>query len=125
MPGPGQGKCSNKKKWCKNMSNLNVSIAAVNAVMTALNMATPNASLATSELLPPNNATTTAPPANETALNAHPFTPTQSTTVTTMTTTANTAVNDANDKACIDTAVSSINDKTLQALLFTYSHEEV
>jgi flagellar biosynthesis/type III secretory pathway protein FliH len=127
MPGPGQGKHSNKKKWRENASNLNVSIAAVNAVMTASNMATPNASLATSEPLPPNDATTTAPPANETASNARPFTPTQSTAVTTMTTSADAATNNTNDETHwhVNTAALSINDKTSQTLPFTYSHEEV
>jgi hypothetical protein len=127
MPGPGQGKRSNKKKWHENTSNLNVSIAAVNAIMTALNTATPNASLATSEPLPPNDATTTAPPANETASNAHPFTPMQSTAITTTTTSADAATNNTNDETHwhINTAASSINNKTSQTLPFTYSHEEV
>jgi flagellar biosynthesis/type III secretory pathway protein FliH len=127
MPGPGQGKRSNKKKWHENASNLNASIAAVNTVMMASNTATPNTSLATSELLPPNDATTTAPPANETALNARPFTPTQSTAVTTMTTSADAATNNTNDETHwhVDTAASSINDETSQTLPFTYSHEEV
>ena len=33
MPGPGQGKHSQKKKWHENPFNLNANIAAVNAVL--------------------------------------------------------------------------------------------
>jgi hypothetical protein len=76
MPGPGQGNQTQKKKQSKNVFNLNANMAAVNAVMMALGTAAPNASPATSELLPTNKATTTAPPPDGTAPNTGLFTPT-------------------------------------------------
>jgi hypothetical protein len=104
-----------------------MSMAAVNAIMMALSTATPNTSLVISEPLPPNKGITTAPPANDIALNAGLSTPMQSTAVTTMTTSADTAANNTNDKTHrhVDTVTLSINNKTSQALPFTYSHEEV
>ena len=52
MPGPGQGKRSNKKKWREN--TLSANIAAVNAVITTLNIA----KTTTSTVLPPSDIAT-------------------------------------------------------------------
>ena len=52
MPGPGQGKRSNKKKWREN--TLSANIAAVNVVITTLNIA----KTTTSTVLPPSDIAT-------------------------------------------------------------------
>ena len=46
MPGPGQGKRAQKKKWRENAHNLNKNLAAVNAVMTAPSATVPNTTTA-------------------------------------------------------------------------------
>jgi flagellar biosynthesis/type III secretory pathway protein FliH len=101
MPGPGQGKRSNKKKWCEN--TLSANIAAVNAVMST-------------------DALTARMEAN------NPITaPLHTTSIVTTTTTVNTAAIDANDETRIDTATaeSSVNDSPQDTQSLTYSHEEV
>jgi hypothetical protein len=105
MPGLGQGKRSNKKKWHENASKFNMNIAAVNAVMTASNTAALNTRTAMSELLPPNDATATAPPASETATN-----------------TANPSISDETNETRVDTATAA---STSQPHLLTYTQNEV
>jgi hypothetical protein len=109
MPGPGQGKRSQKKKWQENALNLNASIAAVNTVMTALSTTPLNTRMALSAPLPPNDATTTVTPINETVPNAN---------MSTANTTDEMRVNRA-------TATSSPNDLAPDTDSFTYSHKEV
>ena len=87
MPGPGQGKHSQKKKWRENTFNLNMNIVAINALM--------------------NTETLTArmdPFTNETA----PQTTTMANTATSMPDTApiSTPCN-GNNVTCINTATSS------------------
>ena len=100
MPGPGQGKRRNKKKWRENTLNMNANITAINVVMAT--------DLLTKET-GPNMASYTAAQTNA------------------VTTTAGAATNNASDVTHIDTAAATLpaNDETSQPLLFTYSHEEV
>jgi hypothetical protein len=95
MPGTRQGKQSNKK-WHKNEFNMNVNIAAINAVMA---MSTPLSLIDAVAI----------PLANEMAAR----------------TASHTAPNDPNDAGNIDTAtaVSSSTSTTLQQL-FTYMSKE-
>jgi hypothetical protein len=105
MPGPGQGKHSQKKKQRENAFNLNANIASVNAVMNTETL-----------------TVRTDPFANETA-------PQTTTTANTATSTADTAPIstpcNGNDATCINTAASSPVDPAPDTSSFTYSHEEV
>jgi hypothetical protein len=101
MPGPGQGKRTQKKKWCENASNLNANITAVNAVMMA--PSTLNAKSATLATLPLSAVTTTSEPTDETTQEAGPHEARPPATPRDATTTA-----------------SSPDTST-----FTYSHKEV
>ena len=108
MPGPGQGKHSQKKKWHENRFNLNANIANIAAVNAIMNTET--------------LAARTDPFANETA-------PQTTTMANTATSTADTAPIstpcNGNDARCINTAASSPVDPALDTSSFTYSHEEV
>jgi len=97
MPGPGQGKQGNKKKWRENALNMNANIASINIVMAMDLLA---------KEMGPNTASYTAVQTNA------------------VTTTAGAATNDAMH---IDTATAVLpaNDKSSQPLEFTYSREEV
>ena len=66
MPGPGQGKQTQKKKWHESACNLNESMTAVNAVMTVPSTPAPTATTATSPK-PPGN---TIPPASTETLDS-------------------------------------------------------
>ena len=105
MPGPGQGKHSQKKKWHENAFNLNANIAAINSV---INTDTPGARMDpfTNEMAP--QTTTTANTATAMADTAPINTPC-----------------DGNDATCINTAASSPVDPAPDTSSFTYSHEEV
>jgi hypothetical protein len=70
MPGPEQGKRTQKKKWHENTSNLNANITAVNTVITALS--TLYAKLATLATSPLSAVTTTSEPTDETTQEAGP-----------------------------------------------------
>ena len=101
MPGPGQGKRGQKKKW-RESAHPKTDIAAVNNVMNIGTL-----------------TVRTDPLANETA---------PPTTIAT--TTANTAANNANDtnsttNVDANTAVSSPVNPTPDTSSLTYSHEEV
>jgi hypothetical protein len=70
MPGPEQGKRTQKKKWHENTSNLNANITAINTVITALStLYAKLATLATSLL---SAVTTTSEPTDETTQEAGP-----------------------------------------------------
>jgi hypothetical protein len=112
MPGPGQGKQSQKKKWHKNMLNLNENKAAVNAVMTAPSTIIPNVRTATLMMLP-STVTTAAEFTDEATPKINSYTATLlATTMTTANTTANTATIDTSVATCVDTATatSSMNN---------------
>ena len=101
MPGPGQGKRSQKKKWRDNALSLNESTTAVNAVITAPSTSAPTTTTATPTMSSLSDISAAEPPA-------------------TQATTADTAAPDANDTS---TAMSSTNDTDSPP--FTYSHNEV
>jgi hypothetical protein len=58
MPGPGQGKWSNKKKWHENTLSMN--IATVNTIMMASSTTTLNMRMTTLTTLPPSMITAAA-----------------------------------------------------------------
>jgi hypothetical protein len=118
MPGPGQGKQNNKKKWCKDMSKLSMNITAINAVMIALS--TPNARMATLTALPPSVVTTAAELTDETAQESF-CTATQLTIATTTANTAAASTINTNDQMLINTAISASTTNEP----FTYSHNKV
>jgi hypothetical protein len=125
MPGPGQGKRSNKKKWCENTHSAN--IAAVDAVMMALSITTTN-TRTTPAPSTSNDGITAALLADEMAPYSCSHTTMQSTTaITTTDTTEEPAANDATNATRVDTAtaVSPANDVSSQPQPFTYTHEEV
>jgi hypothetical protein len=101
MPGPGQGKWTQKKKLHENTSNLNMNITAVDTViMASSTLYTKLATLATSPL---SAVTTTSKPTDETTQEAGPHEARPPATPRDATTTASSP----------DTSS------------FTYSHEEV
>jgi hypothetical protein len=112
MPGPGQGKRSHKKKWRKNTPKLNVNITAINTVMMALSTATPNTM---SELLLPNDNTTTAPPATNITANMSATNITDETHVFTATTTASLAPD--NDLTTTPTTTLSVAAKHIKSTI--------
>jgi hypothetical protein len=117
MPGPGQGKRTQKKKWRENASNLNANITAVNAVITASNTMAPSATVATLTTLLPSDVTAVTPPANEMAPKTASYTaslPTTSISTTGVTT------SDPNNASNINAIDSTPDTSSL-----TYSHEEV
>jgi hypothetical protein len=117
MPGPGQGKRTQKKKWHENTSNLNANIIAVNAVIMASNTMAPSVTIAMSTMLLPSDVTAVTPPANETAPKTASYTaslPTTSISTTGVTT------SDPNDASNINAIDSTPDTSSL-----TYSHEEV
>jgi len=127
MPGPRQGKHSQKRKWHENTFNLDANMASVNAVMTAPSTTAPNTRTATLSTLPPNVVTTAVVLTDETASKTGSYTALLTTTTDAVTTTAGAAANNANNVTHIDTATAVLpaNDESLQPLEFTYSHEEV
>jgi hypothetical protein len=106
MPGPGQGKHSQKKKWCKNAFNLDMNIAAVDTVMTALSTTALKVKSATLATLPPSARSLLQP---NPQMKEHKPAPHAATKPTTAMTTENAAT----------TAPSPDTSS------FTYSHEEV
>ena len=128
MPGPGQGKNSQKNKWRENTFNLNVNIVAINSVMITDTLTVrmdplANETALLTMLLPSNTIATdthTSKTAPRPALYMAPLS-------TTAETTANPTTNDASNVTSIDTAtaMSSTNNIGLQPQLLTYSTEEV
>jgi hypothetical protein len=105
MPGPGQGKHSQKKKWRENTFNLDANIAAVDTIIMASNTTALKAKTSTLTMSSPSTVTTAAESTDErTQESSH-----AATKPTTATTTANAA-----------TAAPSPDTSS-----FTYSHEEV
>jgi hypothetical protein len=131
MPGPGQGKHSQKKKWRENAFNLNASIAAVNAIITASDTSAPTATTATPTMPSRNDETAITPLANETAPSIATYTaqlpPMSIITTTTAKAATYKATEDANDVTRVDTAtdISSTNNVDSEPLPFTYTHDEV
>jgi hypothetical protein len=125
MPGPGQGKRSQKKKWHENASNTNANIAAVNAVMTASSTAALTAKMATSATLPLSDVTTTAGITDETAQDISSHTATQPTTATATANTAAVDTNDASNAMHVDTATSASSTNNVDSQQYPFSYNEV
>jgi hypothetical protein len=105
------------------MSNTNVDIAAVNAIMMATSTAALTARMATPAMLLPSDAKN--PLANKTVPNTASYTILQTTTATTTATAVDAAstnvTNDTSNEMHVDTATAASPTNEL----FTYSHEEV
>jgi len=93
----------------------------------ALSTTAPNTRMATLSTLPPSMVTTTAVLTDKTAPKTGSYIALLTTTMDAVTTTAGAAANNTNDTMHVNTATAALpaNDKTLQPLEFTYSHEEV
>jgi hypothetical protein len=104
MPGPGQGKRGQKKKWCES-AHPNANIAAVNTVMST------------------DTLTATMEAEINTATTKLPATSTLATTTAQMDT--NEAADDRNDEVVNATTATSSGNDSAPPLLVTYNYEEI
>ena len=129
MPGPGQGKRSQKKKWRDNALSLNENKTAVNAVTTAPSTSAPIATTVTATVPSPNDETAISPPANETAPNKAPYLDQLSTTSVVTTTTAKMATyketDNASDATHIDKPTAAPGTVDINPERYPFSYNEV